>query len=172
MKRDCFHKKDTFLFIECTAVFVLLLLPPLFSAVPFTLPPKPIGLYAHSIFCLGTISAAAYEEVLYRLYTPNRLHRIYSDYIKPLLPENSHAGALFAFFFTEFPALLLFTLGHRYLGLPSMLFAAGSGIVFRYAYLKLTRVFHPAFSITLVAAVHGLWNIGVYYYLWGHSVAA
>jgi len=96
---------------------------------------------------------------------------IFKD-LPELLPENSHAGALFAFYFTEFPALLLFTLAHRYLGLSSMLFAAGSGIVFRYAYLKLTRVFHPAFSITLVAAVHGLWNIGVYYYLWGHSAAA
>ena len=172
MKWNGFNKNDVLLFIEFAAVFVLLLLPPLFSAVPFTLPPKPIGLYAHSIFCLGTISAAAYEEVLYRLYTPNRLHRIYSDYIKPLLPENSHAGVLFAFFFTEFSALLLFTLAHRYLGLPSMLFAAGVGATFRYAYLKLTRVLHPVFSITLVAAVHGIWNIGVYYYLWGHSVAA
>ena len=193
MNRNYFNKKDTFLFIECTAVFVLLLLPPLFSAVPFTLPPKPIGLYAHSIFCLGTISAAAYEEVLYRLYTPNRLHRIYIGYIEPRLRKNPSAaecsthlpqssfpciccenntGAFFQFFLTEFPALLLFTLAHRYLGLPSMLFAAGVGATFRYAYLKLTRVLHPVFSITLVAAVHGIWNIGVYYYLWGHSVAA
>ena len=171
MKRADLNKKDLLLFTEFAAVIACLLLPPLFSAVPFSLPPKPEGLYAQSVFCFYTLCAAAYEEVLYRLYTPNRLHRIYSDYIKPLLPENSHAGAFFAFFFTEFPTLLLFTLAHRYLGLPSMLFAAGSGIVFRYAYLKLTRVFHPAFSITLVAAVHGLWNIGVYYYLWGHSEA-
>ena len=198
MTWNCINRKDIFLFIECMAVFVLLLLPPLFSAAPFTLQPKPESLYAHCVFCFNTICAAAYEEVLYRLYTPNRLHLIYADYIKPRLPENSPArggavhvqvpflshillhkyfgykntGAFFAFFFTEIPALLLFTLAHHYLGFFSMLFAAGAGVTFRIAYLKLRRVFHPALSITLVAAVHGIWNIGVYYYLWGHNVAA
>lgn len=193
MKRNYFNRKDTFLFIECTVLFVLLLLPPLFSAGPFTLPPKPEGLYAHCVLCFNTICAAAYEELLYRLYTPNRLHLIYTDYIKPRRPGNAPAGedsvhlqlpflphkqfgyknaeAFFAFFFTEFPALVLFTLAHRYLGFFSMLFAAGAGIAFRSAYLKLKRVFHPAASIALVAAVHGIWNIGVYYYLLGHTAA-
>ncbi|WP_253728942.1 CPBP family glutamic-type intramembrane protease [Treponema sp. OMZ 857] len=169
---------------------MLLLLPPLFSAVPFTLPPKPIGLYAQCVFYFYTVFAAAYEEILYRLYTPNRLHCIYTGYIEPRLQENwktsecpvhlplpsflcvcckNNTGVFFEFFLTEFPAHLLFTLAHRYLGLSSMIFAAGAGIVFRIAYLKLKQVFHPAVSITLVAAVHGLWNIGVYYYLWGNT---
>ena len=194
MKRNCVHKKDIFLFIECTAVFVLLLLPPLFSEAPFTLPPKPASIYAHSLFCFNTICAAAYEEVLYRLYTPNRSNRLYTDYIQPLLQGNylaaedtvhlqlplllhkhfgyKNAGAFFAFFFTEFPALLLFTLAHRYLGFLSMLFAAAAGIAFRIAYLKLKCVLHPAVSIVLIAAVHGIWNLGVYYYLWRYSVAS
>ena len=81
-----------------------------------------------------------------------------------------HTTAAFELLLTEFPAILLFTLAHRYLGFSSMLFAAGAGIVFRIAYLKLKRVFHPAISIALVAAVHGLWNIGVYYYLWGNTI--
>lgn len=201
MKRNCFDRKDALLFIEFTAVFVFLLLPPLFSTAPFILPPKPAGWYARCIFCCCTLCAAAYEETLYRLYTPNRLHRIYSDYIKPRLPGNfaasennsevpvcllrsalshkqsrykkavvSKAAEPFEFFLTEFPALLLFTLAHRYLGSASMLFAAIAGFVFRIAYLKLKRALHPAASIALVAAVHGLWNIGVYYYLWGHSI--
>ena len=193
MKWNGFNKNDVLLFIECALVFAFLLLPPLFSAVPFTLPPKPAGLYTQCVFCFYTICAAAYEEILYRLYTPNRLHRIYNDYIKPLLQKNPPAAkcsarlplssfsyicsenniaSFFELCFTEFPALLLFTLAHRYLGLSSMLFAAGAGIVFRIAYLKLKQVTHPAASIALVAAVHGLWNIGVYYYLWGHSAAA
>ena len=166
MKWNGFSKKDALLFIEFAAVTAFLLLPPLFSAAPFILPPKPAGLYAQCVFCFYTICAAAYEEILYRLYTPNRLHHIYAGYIKPRLPENSPAAKVFL---TEFPALLLFTLAHRYLGLSSMLFAAGAGIVFRLAYLKLKQVFHPAVSIALVAAVHGLWNIGVYYYLWGNT---
>ncbi len=216
MKWNGFNKNDALLFIECALVFAFLLIPPLFSAVPFTLPPKPEGLYAQCVFCFYTVYAAAYEEVLYRLYTPSRLHHIYAGYIKPRLQKNppaaescsenavdllqssgahhrqprrstpeyqtfstnrsrykkavSKAAIAFKFFLTEFPALLLFTLAHRYLGLSSMLFAAGAGIVFRVAYLKLKQMFHPAVSIVLVAAVHGLWNIGVYYYLWGNSI--
>ena len=195
MKWNGFNKNDTPLFIECALVFAFLLVPPLFSAVPFTLPPKPEGLYAQCVFYFYTLCAAAYEEILYRLYTPNRLHRIYAGYIEPRLQKNppaaesnsentvdlpqssfscicceNNTGAFFELCLTEFPALLLFTLAHRYLGLSSMLFAAGAGIVFRIAYLKLKRVFHPAVSIALVAAVHGLWNIGVYYYLWGNTI--
>ena len=166
MKWNGFSKKDALLFIEFAAVTAFLLLPPLFSAAPFILPPKPVGLYAQCVFCFYTICAAAYEEILYRLYTPNRLHCIYTDYIEPRLQENSPAAKVFL---TEFPALLLFTLAHRYLGFSSMIFAAGAGIVFRIAYLKLNQVFHPAVSIALVALVHGLWNIGVYYYLWGKT---
>ena len=219
MNRNYFNRKDVLFFIEFTAVFAFLLLPPLFSAVPFTLPSKPIGLYAQCVFCFYTIYAAAYEEILYRLYTPNRLHCIYTGYIEPRLRGNGPASesgsegttekaidlqqqslshnqhsrrgmlalslrtdqsrykkaasfkttVFFELCFTEITALLLFTLAHRYLGLSSMLFAAGAGIVFRIAYLKLKQVFHPAVSIALVAAVHGLWNIGVYYYLWGNT---
>ena len=216
MKWNGFNKNDALLFIEFAAVIAFLLLPPLFSAVPFTLPPKPAGLYAQCVFCFYTICAAAYEEILYRLYTPNRLHRIYAGYIEPRLQKNplaaescsedavdllqssgahhrqprrstpeyqtfstnrsrykravSKAAIAVDFFLTEIPAQLLFTLAHRYLGLSSMLFAAGAGIVFRVAYLKLKQMFHPAVSIALAAAVHGLWNIGVYYYLWGNSI--
>ena len=200
MKWNGFNKNDVLLFIEFAAVFAFLLLPPLFSAVPFTLPPKPIGLYAQCVFYFYTVCAAAYEEILYRLYTPNRLHCIYTGYIEPRLQENWETSesnlenavdlpqsskayqqcrykksaafnttAAFELLLTEFPALILFTLAHRYLGLSSMIFAAGAGIVFRIAYLKLKQVFHPAVSIALVAAVHGLWNIGVYYYLWGNT---
>ena len=200
MKWNGFNKNDALLFIEFAAVFAFLLLPPLFSAVPFTLPPKPIGLYAQCVFYFYTVCAAAYEEILYRLYTPNRLHRIYNDYIKPRLQKNPpaaescsenavdlpqssgahqqcrykksaafHTTAAFDLLLTEFPAIILFTLAHRYLGLSSMIFATGAGIVFRIAYLKLKQVFHPAVSIALVATVHGLWNIGVYYYLWGKT---
>ena len=216
MKWNGFNKNDTLLFIEFAAVFAFLLLPPLFSAAPFTIPPKPVGLYAQCVFYFYTVCAAAYEEILYRLYTPNRLHRIYAGYIEPRLQKNppaaescsedavdllqssgahhrqprrntaeyqtfstnrsrykkavSKAAIAFKFFLTEFSAILLFTLAHRYLGLSSMLFAAGAGIVFRVAYLKLKQMFHPAVSIALAAAVHGLWNIGVYYYLWGNTI--
>ena len=196
MKWNGFNKNDVLLFIEFAAVFAFLLLPPLFSAVPFILPPKLVRLYAQCVFCFYTVCAAAYEEILYRLYTPNRLHCIYTGYIEPRLRKNpsptecsthlqrsslsynrfsykkntvSKAAVAFEFFLTEFPAHLLFTLAHRYLGLSPMIFAAGAGIVFRIAYLKLKQVFHPAVSIALVAAVHGLWNIGVYYYLWGNT---
>lgn len=192
MKRYRFNRKNTLLFIEFAVVCAFLLLPPLFSVRPFTLPPKPFGLYAQCRFWFYTMCAALYEEALYRLYTPARLHLIYTDYIKPHLQErletsgsdepllllslqyrlcrNTNTEGLYALFFTEFPAILFFALAHRYLGLYSMLFAAGAGVVFRIAYLKLKHALHPAFSIALVAMVHGGWNIGVYYYLWGNPV--
>lgn len=191
MKRNSFNQKDGFLFIEFATVVTFLLLPPLFSAEPFTLPPKPAGLYAQGVFYFCTMCAAAYEELLYRLYTPNRLHYIYSSYIEPQLRKKipateysarlpilpfsplrceNYPASIFTLCLTELPALLLFTLAHRYLGVASMLFAAGAGVLFRIAYLRCRRVFHPAVSIAVVAAVHGLWNIGVYYYLWAHTV--
>ena len=154
MKWNGMTQKENLLFIECALVFAFLLVPPLFSSVPFTLPPKPEGLYAQCVFCFYTVYAAAYEEVLYRLYTPNLLNRIYAGYIEPRLRRNYSAAepavqvplpflskhvcwnitteTLDNLFLTEFPALLLFTLAHRYLGLSSMLFAAGAGIVFRH----------------------------------------
>ena len=197
MKLNGSNKNDAFFFIEFAAVVAFLLLPPLFSAEPFTLPPKPDGLYAQSVFCFYTLCAAAYEELLYRLYTPHRLHRIYCHYIEPQLrgngaasesnlekavdlpqmplshqqPSYKKAAVSFEFFLTEFPALLLFTLAHRYLGAASMLFAAGAGILFRLAYLKLKQALYPAASFAVIVAIHGLWNIGVYYYLWRSAVA-
>ena len=174
------------LVIECTAVCVFLLLPPLFSTEPFILPPKPEDGYALIVFCCKTIYAAAYEEVLYRLYTPYRLSLIYTDYIVPRLQamrsreygsgtvvqKSSLANGAAVFFFTEAPALFLFAFAHRYLGLGSLIFAAGAGILFRVAYCMLKRVLPPAGSIAIVAGLHGLWNIGVYFYFWVFSFTA
>ena len=156
-------RQTVLLFIECAAVFIFLLLPPVFSTTQFTLPPQPVGWYAQAVFCFKTICAAFYEEILYRLYTPYRLNRIYTDYIRPRLYKASLASL---FLFTEFPSLLLFALAHRYLGLYSVLFAAAAGGFFRIAYSKLKQFFNPAASIIIVAAVHGFWNIGVYVYLY------
>ena len=61
MKLNGSNKNDAFFFIEFAAVVAFLLLPPLFSAEPFTLPPKPDGLYAQSVFCFYTLCEAAYE---------------------------------------------------------------------------------------------------------------
>lgn len=181
MERNAIDTRTVLLFLECAAVFLFLLLPPLFSMAPFTIPPKPEGWYALIVFCCKTICAAAYEELLYRLYTPYRLHNIYEEYIAPRMSVGNHLAAdtlqqkqfccrtIVVFFVTEVPAWLLFTLAHRYLGIAPLLFAAGAGAVFRAAYCRLKRWCTPAVSITIVAGVHGLWNIGVYWYLWGFS---
>lgn len=184
---DSIDKNERFLVLEYAVVLVCLLIPPLFSVQPFILPAKPKGWCGWGFFCLSTVCWAAYEEILYRLYSPHRLHIIYRRYIVPrvhaaqerqLLPERGGntclllfykkltAGKITAFFFTELPAILLFTFAHRYLGVLSMLFAAIAGTVFRLAYILLTRVLSPARSILLVSAVHGAWNMGVYLYLW------
>lgn len=82
---DSTTKKERFLFVECTIVLLFLLIPPLFSVQPFILPAKPKGWYGWGLFCLSTVCWAVYEEILYRLYTPHRLHIIYTQYIVPRL---------------------------------------------------------------------------------------
>lgn len=187
-----FDIKDSFIFVEYTVVLIFLLLPPLFSSAPFVLPAKPEGLYRYCLFCINTLSWAAYEELLYRLYTPQRLALIYTRYIEsriksvqnnrppkgrtPLICRNGHQTIhrviiqhVIPLLFTELPALLLFTLAHRYLGLLSMLFAAFAGALLRIAYKALAHYMKSLLSIMLVAFVHGLWNMGVYLYLWHTS---
>ena len=135
--------------------------------------------YGLIVFGFNTLCAAVYEELLYRLYTPNRLRRLYTEYIAPRLHLEHRAEyyglhgqkrfgwlSTSALCFTEVPALVLFAFAHRYLGFSSILFAAGAGVLLRVAYYKLERLFSPIVGISIVAGAHGLWNIGVYWYLW------
>ncbi|MEL3905764.1 MAG: CPBP family glutamic-type intramembrane protease [Treponema sp.] len=151
----------SFILLECAAVFIFFLLPPLFADRPFVLPPAPKGLYNQTVFFLTVIGAAAYEELLYRFYTPHRLHTICHLYFPAIT-----GGTAACFLLTEFPALLLFAAAHRYLGIGSVVFAAAAGAVFRAAYIGFQRIFHPAISLSLLVLVHSLWNMGVYCYLW------
>lgn len=168
MRLNCSYTQRIF-FVECAVVFTFFLVPPLFSVQVFILPPRPTGLYAQSVFFLKLFAAAFYEELLYRYYTPNRLLRMYEIWRCKQLSHPAKPTAcekIGVFLLTEFPAIAVFALAHRYLGMYSVLFAACAGFVFRFAYIRLTYFFSVPLSIGIVGMIHGFWNLGVYCYLW------
>ena len=158
------------LVFECM-ILCALIVPPLFSSAPFILPPKPAGLYDQLSFYIMVAFAAVYEELLYRVYIPNRLHTLHELCVQRFrashFPFISHLkdGRL-TLFVTESPAILLFAAAHRYLGITSVCFAACAGAVFRFGYLRLKRRLPPYAGITIIIVFHSIWNVFVYAYLW------
>ena len=134
-------------------------------------PPKPAGLYDQLSFYIMVAFAAVYEELLYRVYIPNRLHTLYELCVQRFrvshFPFISHLkdGRL-TLFVTESPAILLFAAAHRYLGIASVCFAACAGAVFRFGYLRLKCRLPPYAGITIIIVFHSIWNVFVYTYLW------
>ena len=167
------YVRQFLLVFECTVLCALIVSPLCFSG-PFTLPPKPAGLYAQLSFCLTVAFAAAYEELLYRVYIPNRLHILHEVCVRRFgasrFPLISHIkDGRPALFVTEMPAILLFAAAHHYLGITSVCFAACAGAVFRFGYLRLRRRFPPSAGIAIIILLHSIWNVCVYAYLWQNA---
>ena len=98
-----------------------------FSDLPETQFHKP-GVFSEYIFCiLNFLFSAFYEETVYRFFIPECLSK--------LISEKIHNRRL-CFFITEGTALLLFALGHMYLGFLSVLNAAFAYIVLRFVFRK------------------------------------
>ncbi|MBQ7158327.1 MAG: CPBP family intramembrane metalloprotease [Treponema sp.] len=96
------------------------------------LPPVTFLGWINAIF--GTICAAFYEEVLYRVYLP--------DAIKQLLKKRNHtennndAPSQKIMLICEAAAVILFALAHRYAGWLSVANAMAAGIILRRCYYK------------------------------------
>jgi len=103
--------------------------------------PNTINLWIN--FFTGTICAAFYEEVIYRMYLPESMKHFIVSY--PKIPK----------ILPEIIAVLLFSLGHIYLGIFGFLNAFFCGIILRWTILK-------THSIWFSLIPHTIYNFCVY----------
>jgi len=94
--------------------------------------------------CLGIIISASYEEVLFRLYAPNIIQKIFTNKILC-------TGA-------ECIIILLFAFSHMYLGYAAVLNAFFAGLLFR-LYIRYTNSLLPNIL------VHCIYNFIQYFML-------
>lgn len=111
-----------------------------FEGISKVILPDSVNLWVN--FFAGTICAAFYEEVIYRMYLPESMKHFIVG--KPKIP----------YFLPEIIAVLLFALGHLYLGVLGFLNALLCGIVLRICLLK-------THSIWFSFIPHTVYNLGV-----------
>lgn len=97
------------------------------------------NLFSTISLIVAVLSAAFCEEVLYRFYLP--------DFGKELFKKNRATD-----FFIEIASILIFALGHRYLGVFGFFNAVLSGCVLRVLFVK-------GKSLWLCFAVHSSYNL-------------
>lgn len=146
--------------LEFSVVCIFFVLPSLLHNIPVTIPTKPHLLADTIIIFFRVFAAAAYEELLYRAYLPDRLLLLLEKHSLPM-PKKQ--------LFAESFAVVCFALAHRYLGEASVIFAAGAGILFRILYCFIRRKHIRIIAFCTVWVLHGCWNSAVYYYLWNYS---
>ena len=100
----------------------------------------PEGFPLWASFACAVLMSSFFEETVYRFFIPDGLQVLFNGKFIPL---------------TEICALLFFSLGHRYLGIPGVLNAVLSGAVLRLLFVK-TR------SIWINTLVHAFYNSAVY----------
>ncbi len=173
MKPFTANKTYLFIVIEFTLICGICIIPPIFYTHPFILPHKPVGIYAWFQFISRIFIAAFYEELLYRIYLPNRLYILFNPLIKktnPKPPLHFSQPIKKCSISIETFAICVFAAAHLYLGFFSVLFAAVFGIITRYAYLKLTHYISWILSLSIITIAHSGWNTIVYLYLWQKSL--
>ncbi len=132
--------------IEISVVSILLVLPPVFfpSSGPIQQPSS--GFYSAILFFLAVNLLVIYEELLYRLWFPDRL--------SVLVPENKAA--------VEMIPLLLFALAHRGPGWASAAFAFAAGGILRFLYIRTKLKHGQTVAFILIFSIHALWNWTLY----------
>ena len=102
---------------------------------------------------LGTVCAAFYEEVLYRVYLPGALKRLFCK--RPSCADGTVPHFTKKAFACEACAVVLFALAHRYLGWLSVANAAVAGALLRRCYRKTDRLWtnlaaHVAYNAVML----------------------
>ena len=138
-------------FLLVSAVFVL---SPVFTARSVSLPKAPDTLFLTAVFIVKTVFAAAYEEALYRVYLPFRLHSFCTEKAAPFNRS---------FLLSELPPILFFALAHRYAGVYTVLYACAAGCLFRFIYKKLAGRYSRLLGFISVCALHSAHNLAVFY---------
>ncbi len=99
-------------------------------------PPETLFLWAWFLF--SVIVLACFEEVIFRVYLPEKLWRIWDNLpIKNRISVNTN---VFIKVLLEISIVLLFSIGHLYLGFIAMFSSFVSGILLRIFYIKYKRL--------------------------------
>ena len=103
---------------------------------------------------LGTVCAAFYEEVLYRLYLPDAIKVVCARKNTP--PESTRAKRIS--FLCEATAIVLFALAHRYAGFLAVLNAFLGGMLLRRCFVRTGALWtnvtaHTAYNFVMLMLV-------------------
>ena len=101
-------------------------------------------------FVFGVLCAAFSEEVIYRFYLP----QVFKDLLAKKFPKNRKLLV-----FCEGLAVLLFSLGHLYLGFLGFLNALCAGIALRLCMVRTKSLWIPF-------VIHALYNFISFFILW------
>ena len=97
------------------------------------------------IFCILTfLCSAVYEEIIYRFYFSDALHR--------LLEYTPASGKKWIFWFCEITGLFVFAFAHFYLGIASVVNAAFAHVILRLLYKKTNFIWN-------CVIIHFIYNI-------------
>jgi len=138
--------KKRALLLEIAVVGILLILPPIFFPSSIHLQPPSGGFYQTLLFILAVNLLVIYEELLYRVWFPDRL--------SILIPNRK--------FVTEIVPVLLFGLAHRGVGWHAVAFAFAAGGIFRFLYIITGKKFKDVVAFIVITAIHALWNWTLY----------
>lgn len=115
----------------------------------------PIGIWANCLFVLKLIFWASFEELLYRVYFPNKLQFFFLSLSSP-----SILRCLWVYTLPH----LLFALAHSYLGILNVIFAFFSSIFLRKLYTFCEFKLGVIFSFAIICIFHSVYNICVLYF--------
>ena len=110
----------------------------------------PSSVLGWSNFFSGVIAASFFEEVIYRFYLPRAFHEIFERRLQRYSSNENTINQRLSVF-CEGLALLLFGLGHLYLGLLGFLNALLCGSALRFCMIKTKSVWIPF-------GIHALYN--------------
>ena len=126
------------------SALIIIFFARLFSSETKSAAPQiPKGVFEWLNFAAGTLLAALYEEVIYRVFLPGAAETLF---VKDKKRERFHLLII------EGAVIALFALSHRYLGIPAVLNALAGGAILRVCYKKTG-------SIIPSLASHSLYNL-------------
>lgn len=103
------------------------------------------------LFFLLTVFFASSEEILYRYYLPNT----FSFFIGNFFHDDNSKTKRFLIESSELFSVILFSLAHRYLGIPAVIHAFISGVILRWNIKKTD-------TLVSVCLIHSLYNCIVF----------
>lgn len=115
----------------------------------------PLGFLENCLFVLNLVLWASFEELLYRVYFPNRLEMFF-------LVSQDRVSSFRSLFVWVLPHLL-FGMSHSYLGCLNIFFAFCASVFLRTVYIYLKHKIGRVASFVLISSLHSFYNICIVY---------